>query len=190
MSIGNDFIEVLKQYPVIAAVKDCEGLKQACQSKVKVIFILFGDILSLEDLISLAKRKGKIVLVHMDLIEGLDNKEISAKYIKDFTKADGIISTKSNVIKAGKELGLITVQRFFMLDSMAVEKAYKHMNNTFADAFEILPGIMPKIIKKISSYSTRPIIAGGLITDNEDLYFALESGATAISTTKRSLWNE
>lgn len=185
----NDFITVLKQYPVIAAVKDCEGLKQACNSNVKIIFILFGDIIILKELVSLGKKKNKLVFVHIDLIEGLDNKEISTKYVKDFIKADGIISTKSNVIKSASEHGLMTVQRFFMLDSMALEKAQKHMRFAYADAFEILPGVMPKIIQKISLYSTRPIIAGGLIMDKEDSYLALENGATAISTTKRSLWN-
>ena len=99
----NDFITVLKQYPVIAAAKDCQGLKQACNSNVKIIFILFGDIIILRELVSLAKTNGKIVFVHMDLIEGLVNKEISVRYIKEFTKADGIISTKSNVINAGND---------------------------------------------------------------------------------------
>ena len=185
----NDFIAVLKQYPVIAAAKDCEGLTQACLSNVKIIFILFGDIIILRELVNLAKTNGKLVFVHMYLIEGLDNKEISVRYIKEFTKADGIISTKSNVIKAGSELGLMTVQRFFMLDSMAMDKALKQMRFSFADAFEILPGVMPKIVQKISSYASRPIIAGGLIMDREDSYLALDHGATAISTTKRSLWN-
>ncbi len=185
----NDFIQMLKEYPIIAAAKDCLGLKEACSSKVKIVFILFGDIVILPELVKLAKRKDKIVFVHMDLIEGLDIKEISAKYIKDFTEADGIISTKSNVIKAGSELGLMTIQRFFMLDSMALEKAQRHMKYTHADAFEILPGVMPKIIKKISFSSAKPIIAGGLITEDEDAYFALNNGAAAISTTKRSLWN-
>ncbi len=185
----NDFIQMLTKYPIIAAAKNCLGLKEACSSKVKIIFILFGDVVILPELVKLAKKKDKIVFVHIDLIEGLENKEISAKYIKDFTDADGIISTNSNVVKAGNELGLMTIQRFFMLDSMALEKAQKLMKYNHADAFEILPGIMPKIIRKISSSSEKPIIAGGLITEDEDAYFALEHGAAAISTTKRSLWN-
>lgn len=185
----SDFIQMLKKHPIIAAAKNLLGLKEACSSRVRIVFILFGDIVILPELVKLAKKKDKIVFVHMDLIEGLDNKEISAKYIKDFTEADGIISTKSNVIKAGSDLGLMTIQRFFMLDSMAMEKAQRHMKYTQADAYEILPGAMPKIIQKISSYSDKPIIAGGLITEDEDAYFALESGASAISTTKRSLWN-
>lgn len=185
----SDLAQILKRYPIIAAAKDGPGLEDACGSQIKVVFILFGDIVNLPGIVKKAKTCGKIVFVHMDLIEGLDNREISAKYIKEYTEADGIISTKSNVIKAAAEVGLMTVQRFFMLDSMAMEKARRHMEFTYADAFEILPGVMPKIIKKISSFSSIPIVAGGLIIDKNDAYSALESGATAISTTNKSLWN-
>ena len=68
-----------------------------------------------------------------------------------------------------------------MLDSMAMEKAKKHMEYAYADAFEILPGVIPKIIKKISNFTEIPIIAGGLIEDQNDTYTALSSGASAIS---------
>ncbi|WP_312650312.1 glycerol-3-phosphate responsive antiterminator [Proteiniclasticum sp.] len=185
----SDLVQILKEYPVIAAAKDGPGLESACESQVKVVFILYGDIVNLPNIVLKAKKCGKIAFVHMDLIEGLDNREISAKYVKEFTEADGIISTKSNVIKAAKEAGLMTVQRFFMLDSMAMEKARRHMDYTYADAFEILPGVIPKILKKISLLTNIPIVAGGLIIDKNDAYSALESGATAISTTNKSLWN-
>ena len=33
-----------------------------------------------------------------------------------------------------------------------------------------------------------PVIAGGLISDKEDIIAALDAGATAISTTKEELW--
>ncbi len=185
----SDLFQVLKQYPIIAAAKDSPGLDDACQSQIKIIFILYGDIVNLPSIVRKAKNCGKIVFVHLDLIEGLENKEIAAKYVKEYTEADGIISTKSNVIKAANEVGLMTVQRFFMIDSMALEKAKKHMDYTYADAFEILPGVIPKIMKKISLLTRTPVIAGGLIIDKEDAYSALNSGATAISTTNSSLWN-
>ncbi|NCC78560.1 MAG: glycerol-3-phosphate responsive antiterminator [Clostridia bacterium] len=185
----SDLLQMLKQYPIIAAAKDGPGLDEACRSQIRIVFILFGDIVNLPSIIKKAKNCGKLVFVHLDLIEGLENKEIAAKYVKDYTEADGVISTKSNVIKAANELGLLTVQRFFVLDSMALEKAKKHMEYTYADAFEVLPGVIPKIIKKISLLTRTPVIAGGLIIDKDDAYSALHSGATAISTTNKSLWN-
>jgi len=185
----SDLFQILKTYPVIAAAKDAKGLEDACQSDARVLFLLYGDIVSLPTIVKKVKQCEKFIFVHMDLIEGLDTKEISAKFVKDYTQADGIISTKSNIIKAANELGLLTVQRFFVLDSMAYEKAKKHMEYAYADAFEILPGVIPKVLKKISDFTEIPLIAGGLIIDKNDAYSALASGATAISTTKKSLWN-
>ena len=56
-------------------------------------------------------------------------------------------------------------------------------------AIEILPGLMPKIIKKINKAVKVPIITGGLIEDKEDIINALGSGAMGISTTKKELWD-
>lgn len=56
------------------------------------------------------------------------------------------------------------------------------------DAVEILPGLMPKIIKKLCSTVNVPIIAGGLISDKEDVMNALTAGAVAISVTNQRVW--
>lgn len=184
-----DFGQILKQYPIIASIKDDNGLNMACVFDVKIVFILYGNILNLPSIVKKLKSCGKIIFVHIDLIDGLDVNEVSTRFIKEFTHADGIITTKSNVIRAAKEVGLLTIQRFFLIDSMSLEKALRHMESSYADAFEILPGVIPKMIHKISSISNVPIITGGLIVDKNDLYTALDSGAKAISTTNISLWN-
>jgi glycerol uptake operon antiterminator len=55
------------------------------------------------------------------------------------------------------------------------------------DAIEILPGVMPKIINKIAAISKIPIIAGGLISDKEDVRLALEAGAISVSASSTEL---
>ena len=56
------------------------------------------------------------------------------------------------------------------------------------DFIEILPGVMPKIIKKICKKSRCPVIAGGLITDKEDVMGALNAGAISVSSTNQDVW--
>ena len=56
------------------------------------------------------------------------------------------------------------------------------------DAIEIMPGIMPKITKKLSSVISVPIIMGGLISEEEDVKKAIESGALGVSTSCSPLW--
>jgi glycerol uptake operon antiterminator len=57
-----------------------------------------------------------------------------------------------------------------------------------ADAIEILPGIIPKIIENLKERIPKPIIAGGLISDDDDIHKSLHAGAAAVSTIKSRLW--
>ncbi|MEG0541927.1 MAG: glycerol-3-phosphate responsive antiterminator, partial [Angelakisella sp.] len=127
-------------------------------------------------------------IVHLDLIVGLASKEIAVTFVRSHTKADGIISTKPALVKAAKEQGLITVQRFFLIDSIAMENCRRYMETGMADMIEIMPATMPKIIKQIASTCRVPIIAGGLISDKEDIVLALQAGAMGISSTNRGVW--
>ena len=80
------------------------------------------------------------------------------------------------------------MQRFFLLDSIALYNIEKQMPLEDADAMEILPGVMPKIIRKLTLATNKPIISGGLISDKEDIINALEAGALAISSTRKDIW--
>ena len=101
--------------------------------------------------------------------------------------ADGIISTKPEMIRYAKELDLCTVFRIFAIDSKAIA-GLEHHGMEFADLIEVLPGIMPKIIKHIAGQAAVPVIAGGLISEKEDVMRALDAGAIAISTTNQAVW--
>ncbi|WP_041703071.1 glycerol-3-phosphate responsive antiterminator [Lachnoclostridium phytofermentans] len=182
------FTKTLEDCPVIAALKDNEGLEQCLSSESSTVFILYGDILTISDIVNRVKECGKLAMVHVDLISGLSSKEISVDFIKKHTKADGIISTKPMLIKRAKELSLYTVLRFFVIDSMAYENIEKQCMNVKPDCIEILPGIMPKVIKKICNTRDIPVIAGGLISDKEDIMQALDAGAVSISTTNPKVW--
>lgn len=182
------FRVILEDCPVIAAVKDETGLKESLYSDSQIIFLLFGDICSVGRYVEIAKSAGKMVFVHMDLINGLGNKEVAVDFIRENTGVDGIISTKPQLVKRAKELGLFGILRIFVIDSMAFGNIEKQCASLVPDAVEILPGLMPKIIKKLCSTVNVPIIAGGLISDKEDVMNALNAGAVAISVTNQRVW--
>ena len=171
------FYDIVEGNPVIAAIKDMDGLVECCKCEdVKVVFILFGDLCSISEIVQKVKSAEKIAMVHVDLINGLASKEVAVEFIGKNTKADGIITTKPALIRKGKELGLNTVLRYFLIDSMALE-TIKQSQNAKPDFIEVLPGVMPKIIREVSSTTKIPIIAGGLIKDKEDVMGALGAGA-------------
>ena len=183
------FYDIFEENPVIAAVKDTDGIEKCCQLEdIRIVFILFGDICSIPEIVEKVKSAGKMAVVHVDLINGLGAREIAVDFIKNNTLADGIISTKPALIKRGKELNLFTVMRYFLIDSMALENIRSQQSGVRPDMIEVLPGVMPKIIKKICRQSRVPVIAGGLIADKEDIMGALGAGAISISTTNQKVW--
>lgn len=183
------FYDAVEGNPIIAAVKDMEGLR-LCSSleDIRVVFVLFGDICSISELVKMLKEAGKIVMVHIDLIAGLDSKEIVVDFIRKFTEADGIITTKPSLIRRAKELSMFTVLRYFLLDSMALENIRHQQRKLQPDFIEVLPGAAPRLIAGICRETKTPIIAGGLITDRQTVQDALSAGAIAVSTTNRKVW--
>ncbi len=183
------YYDAIESNPVVAAVKDMEGLLSCCELEdIRVVFILFGDICTIRDIVGRVKETGRMAMVHIDLIAGLGSKEVAVDYIKQNTQADGIITTKPALIKRGKELSLCTVLRYFLIDSMALENIRNQQHTVKPDFIEVLPGLMPKVIKEICQISRTPIIAGGLINDKEDVMNVLSAGVIAVSTTNRDVW--
>ena len=189
---NREFINKIEINPIIAAVKDDEGLEKALREDVEIIFVLYGDICTIPEIVRRVKRADKVAMVHVDLITGLNNsKDVCLDFIKNNTEADGIITTKSNLIAHARELELNTVLRYFILDSLALQNIEKQARSSGLkpDIIEFLPGIvLPKMIRRINKVSRVPIIAGGLIADKEDVMNALDAGAMAISTTNETVW--
>ena len=181
--------DALSDNPIIMAIKDESGL-QACLNvqDANVVFVLYGEVATIADITDRLKAAGKQVMVHMDLVAGLSAREEAVDFIAKYTKADGIISTRLEQIKRGKQLDLSTIFRIFVIDSKAIANLNRHIGD-YADIVEILPGLMPKIIRRMRKQLNVPVIAGGLIADKEDVIQALDAGAVAISTTNESVLN-
>lgn len=187
MAYKSMLMESLQRSPIIAAVKDDEGLEKALASDCEVIFYLYGTLLSISELVARATAHGKTPIVHLDLIEGLSTKrEVAVDFIRESTQAAGVISTRPALLRRAKACGLLTIQRFFLLDSLAFNNVVRQRAE--ADFIEFLPGAMPKILSRLSGVVSQPMIASGLITDKEDIIAALSSGAVAVSCTNPALW--
>ena len=181
-------LELLEESPIIAAIKSWEGLEKSLKSECKVVFVLFGTICDIDQIVARIKDAGKVAIVHMDMIQGLSTKRVAVDFIAHNTRADGIISTKNTLVERAKEMGLYAIQRTFVVDSIALDTLKKQIEMFRPDAVEIMPGVMPKILKQICKTSKVPVIAGGLISDKEDVMGALGAGAAAVSTTNQKVW--
>ena len=190
--MNQEFYDAVEANPVIAAVKSDAGLQAAVEmEEIQVIFVLYGDVCTIPEILERIQAAGKKAMVHIDLIAGLSAKEISVEFIARQTRADGIITTKPALVRRAKELGIFAVLRFFVIDSLAlknIENLEMQCGTSRPDFIEVLPGVMPKVLGRIAKVSRIPMIAGGLITEKEDVIAALSVGAIAVSSTNQDVW--
>ena len=171
---------------VIAAVKN-DLFDKALSSRVEWVFDLSPDISTIKSRAALAHANDKRYFIHFDLADGVGKDRSGILYAKGLG-IDGIISTRVNIIKLAREVGLFTVQRFFIVDSHSIDTTLDGIKAAKPDMIEIMPGTVSKVIKKLSPEVAVPIIAGGLIEGQDEVSLALESGASAVSTSRIDLW--
>lgn len=173
---------------IIAAVRTEEEVHAALESDVNTVFFLAPGIFNLTKTVEKIHAKGKKLFIHMDLAEGIGKDRAGLQLVRNL-HVDGIISTRSGLIKLAKEVGLFTVQRFFLVDSHSVETILETIKSVKPDMAEVMPGVVPKVIADLKEKVTIPVIAGGLIDSREEIENALRSGAAAVSIGKKEFWN-
>ncbi len=179
----NVLINTLERSPVIAAVRD-DGFSDAISSSAEVIFYLKASLITVKERIDEALKRGKMIFVHIDLAEGIGKDRAGVSFLAS-CGVTGIISTRSQLINYAKEEGLLTVQRFFALDSQGVSNIRDISES--ADIIEIMPGVIKKVLERFA-HSGADVIAGGLIETKDEVMMALKSGTVAVSTGRKELW--
>ena len=133
---------------VIAAVRTAEEFEKSLNSRVKIIFHLTPNIITVAEQVKKAHAAGKKIFIHIDLAEGIAKDKYGILFVK-YVGVDGIISTRTSVIKTAKEEGLYTVQRFFILDSQSFGTTLESLKVSKTDMAEIMPGTVTKVIERL-----------------------------------------
>ncbi|MCT1902325.1 glycerol-3-phosphate responsive antiterminator [Oceanobacillus sojae] len=174
---------------VLPAIRRMKDFEKVLESNHEYIIILESRLVQLKSMIDYSHRANKKVFIHFDLIQGLKADEYGVEFLHREMKPDGILTTRGNVITAAKKHKLLAVQRVFVLDSAALEQSIKLIHRFEPDYVEILPGLVPEVIEEITGETDIPVIAGGLIKEEDQVTQALDAGAVAVSTSSRKLWN-
>ncbi len=184
----NPMLGRLEQNPVIAAVRRREDLAAAAASPAEVVFLLCGELLTIREDVAAVQAAGKLVLLHIDLLGGIGRDAAAVEFIARHVRPDGLISTRSQLIRCARERGLLTVQRFFLLDSQSAATAAETAALSRPDFVELMPGVCLRAVRRLSGQLGAPIIAGGMIETKEDILAALSAGAAGVSTSLAALW--
>lgn len=181
----SELMDSLERCPVIAAVRE-EQWERALSAPPELLFLLNASLLSIKQRCEEAHAAGKHVFVHLDLAEGIGRDKTGIRYLAD-CGADGILSTKAQLIRWAKEQNLLAIQRFFVMDSQSMNSIADMVHSSEPHLMEIMPGVIPKAISKFAK-SGIPVIAGGLLQTKAEVMEALNAGATAVSTGSKELW--
>lgn len=182
------FMEKVTQNPIIASINKVDNLDIALDSSCQVIALLTGNIFNLKEISSRIHKENKILLIYIDKIDGFSKDTWGLEYIVKNIPLDGIITSRENLVKLSKDMGVFTIKRSFIPDSNSLEEVLSLIKNNRPHALEILPGIMPKVIERIVEDTKIPLIAGGLVSDSKDVESSLKAGAIAISTCNKDIW--
>ena len=175
------------QKPIAAAIRTEKDFSTALRSDVDMIFLLHSNIMTVHQYVKEVHSAGKKAFVHVDFAEGIGKDRYGLEFLAK-QGVDGILTTRTNIVKAAKEHGLITVQRFFIVDSHSLGTSADSIKISKPDIIEIMPGVVTKKIKEFAEKANVPIIAGGLVETVEEVQAALEAGATVVSTGEAELW--
>ncbi|MDI6870799.1 MAG: glycerol-3-phosphate responsive antiterminator [Bacillota bacterium] len=185
-----DLLPKLKRKPVIAGIRLGADLERALAEGVEVFFALAGTIFDLEETASRICAARRLVFAHIDLIEGVGRDGAGLRYLARNFGIHGILSTRSALVRAAREEGLLAIQRLFLLDSEALNTGIQVVERSEPDAVEVLPGlIIPSMIHRLPVEKLPPIIAGGLVETEPELRAILATRVVAVSTSKEALWS-
>ncbi|MGU0172267.1 glycerol-3-phosphate responsive antiterminator [Escherichia coli] len=172
---------------MIAAVKDNASLQLAIDSECQFISVLYGNICTISNIVKKIKNAGKYAFIHVDLLEGASNKEVVIQFLKLVTEADGIISTKASMLKAARAEGFLYSSPVFIVDSISFTTLISKLRNRIRIVLN-----PARLYAQSAGLGDRenpqPLIAGGLVCDEEDARNAINAGVVALSTTNTGVW--
>lgn len=194
VSVSETFFGILRNKPVIAALRQPAHIEAALELGAEVVFLLNGSVFDLEAVIDAAARKRPdrrtLIFCHIDLLQGIGRDEAGLRFLAHRIGVDGILTTRVQLVRAAQQEGLFAVQRVFLVDSSAIDTAVNVLSKSKPDAIEILPALaLPAVWRRLPVEQLPPIIAGGLVQTEDDLRSVLRTPVRAVSTSQPSLWS-
>jgi glycerol uptake operon antiterminator len=171
--------------PAITNVKDLEYFLTLDHPICVVMSI---HVSMIKRVVERLKAQNKTIWLHLDLIPGLSSDEHGAQYAIQFFGIDGIVSTKTNAIKAAKKKKVTAIFRIFLIDTASMEKSLTRVDEIKPDYIEFLPALAHRILPEIRHRISVPVIGGGLIQTQSDINDCFASGMVAVTVSKTNLW--
>lgn len=124
----------------------------------------------------------------MDLIKGLSSDKEAIQFIAERSAPCGIVTTKGHLIKEAKKFSFAAVHQLCIIDTQAFNTGIKSVLTSKPDAVEIMPALMPRIVREWKEKVPYPLTVAGLIKTAEEIRMMLDAGCEAVVVGAPSLW--
>lgn len=182
--------EAFREFPVIASLCREEDIGELEISNVKLAYIMCGGFNILPEIINRVKKAGISPIVYLDFINGLSAREGAVDFVKYYTDAEAILTTRSNQVNRAHDLGMYAIQRYFVYDIFSLSTLRTQIASSKADMIEILPGVVLDAIKYLSERIDKPLMVGGFVNNQERLEAAMRAGAVGTSSSLQKMWHQ
>lgn len=182
-----EFMARLADSPCCAAITSDSYLEAALASRVAALFILRGDGLELRPLVKRVHAAGKLVAVHLDLVDGLRPDRTAIAWLAR-TGVDAVISSHGQLMPAIRRERMVAIHRLLLVRRGLLESALAAVGRSQADIVEVLPGVILPEVKAMLPRLSVPLLAGGFIRTEGEARAALAAGAAGVTTSTEHLW--
>ena len=177
-----------RAWPCCAAVTSQAGFDAALDSPVPMVFVLRTDGLRIGHLAQQAHAAGKLIAVHLDLIEGLNADRIGVSWLAS-AGVDAVISSKGQLMAPIQGEGMIAIHRLLLVRRALLDSGLAAVARSGGDIVEVLPGAILPDVRDVMPRFNVPVLAGGFVTTEEIARDALAAGAVCVTTSTQHLWH-
>jgi len=184
----SEFVARLADAPCCAAIVDPVRLDAALRSRAPGIFVLRGNGLDLGDLIERVHDAGKLVAVHLDLVEGVRADHWGVAWMAR-AGVDAIITSHGQLMSVIRKEGALAIHRLLLSRREHLDTAVNALSRWRPDIVEILPGVVLPSVATLLPPLEVPLLAGGFIRTPLDARAVLAVGAVGVTTSSQALWD-
>lgn len=185
---ASEFLLRLEAYPCCAATTVESDFDRALDSRANVIVILRANGLELRPVIERIHARGKLVVVHVDLISGLRADRGAVRWLAD-CGVDALISSRGHLMSAIRHEGVVAIQRLLLVHHSQIAAGIASIKRSSPQFVEVLPGVVLPQVRPLLPDLGVPLLAGGFVRTAEDVREVLAAGAVAVTTSTVDLWN-
>jgi glycerol uptake operon antiterminator len=187
LTARGDFLARIERSRCCAAIVSEEQLELALASRTPIVFVLRGNGLALGASIRRIHAAGKLVAVHLDLVDGVRADPRGVAWIARLG-ADAIITSQGRLMPVIRKEGAIAILRLLLSRRTHLDTAFTAVSRAGPDIIEVLPGVILPTLAALMPKFGVPLLAGGFIRTEADAENVIAAGATGITTSSPNLW--